>query len=137
MGCSVAAESSAPEAITVVRGGRAGTTVIKSAAAREGGYASSQRIIDSNNLDDLFRSHALDSASPPSPFISVTTDPAVARHFAGPTGVVNELRIPASRASKNQFNNYVVPAGQGGQLIPGAELLVPNYIRPSEFVRKY
>ena len=105
------------------RGDRAGTTIIKSNAAREGGYASSQRIIDSNNLDDLFQSHALDSSSPASPFISVTTDPNVARYFAGPNGIVNEVRIPVSRATSNPFNNYVVPAGPGGQLVPEASMM--------------
>ncbi len=131
-----AAEVNAPEFVTVFRGDRVGTTIIKSNAAREGGYASSQRIIDSNNLDDLFRSHALDSSSPPSSFISVTTDLSVARFFAGPSGVVNEFRIPVSRATPNPLNNYVVPAGPSGRLVPEAELLVPNYIRPSEFVRR-
>jgi YD repeat-containing protein len=129
-------KAGAPEFVTVFRGDRAGTTVIKSHAASEVGYAGSQRIIDSNNLDDLFRSHAVDSTSPPSPFISVTTDPEVARHFAGATGVVNEFRIPLSRATPNPFNNLHVPAGPGGQLRPEQEYLVPNYIRPSEFVRR-
>ncbi|QEG16147.1 polymorphic toxin-type HINT domain-containing protein [Gimesia maris] len=120
--------------ITVFRGGRPGTRVIKSHAAREQGYAGSQRLIDEGDLDDLFRAHAADSRSPASPFISVTTDRRVAEFFAGPDGVINEFRIPISRAKPNRFNNLHVPAGPDGSLIPELEFLVPNYIRPSEFV---
>ncbi len=132
---SVAPNSAADDFITVFRGDRPGTTVIKSNAARQQGYAGSQRLIDEGNLDDLFRAHAADSASPASPFISTTTDRRVAEFFAGPNGVVNEFRIPRSRATPNPFNDFQVPAGPGGSLIPEAEFLVPNYIRPSEFLR--
>ena len=121
--------------VTVFRGDQPGTTVIKSHAAREGGFAHSQRLIDEGDLDELFQAHALDSSNPASPFISTTSDRRVAEFFAGPDGVVNEFQIPTSRATPNPHNNMVVPAGPNGQLIPESEFLVPNYIRPSEFVR--
>jgi hypothetical protein len=130
----IIAPDSAGETVTLYRGDAPGTTVIKSQAAQQHGYAGSQTIIDSGNLDDLLQSHALDSSNPPSPFISLTTDPAVAEYFAGPDGVVNEFQIPVGRAIPNPYNNFVVPAGPGGALVPESEFLVPNYIRPSEFV---
>ena len=131
-----APKGAADDFVTVFRGDRPNTTVIKSHAAREGGYAHSQRLIDEGNLDDLFRGHAADSSNPASPFISTTTDRRVAEFFAGPNGVVNEFRIPLNRATPNNFNNLHVPAGPGGRLIPESEFLVPNYIRPSEFIRR-
>jgi len=51
--------------------------------------------------------------------------------------MVRELRIPASRVLPNSYNNMVVPAGPGGALLPEAEYLIPNYIRPSEIIRKF
>jgi hypothetical protein len=126
--------TNADDFVTVFRGDSPGTTVFKSHAAREYGYSGSKRLIDEGNLDDLFLAHAADSSRPPSPFISVTTDRRVAEFFAGQNGVVNEFRIPFSRATPNGFNNMVVPAGPGGSLIRESELLVPHYIRPSEFV---
>jgi RHS repeat-associated protein len=122
---------------TVYRGDPAGVNVIKSYAAREGGYAHSSELIRTGNLDELMSAHAFDSRNPASPFISVTSDPAVARYFAGPNGVVREFRIPLNRALPNPQNNLFVPAGPGGSLIPEAEFLVPNYIRPSEIVRTH
>jgi hypothetical protein len=120
--------------LTLYRGDAPGTTIIKSQAAHQYGYAGSQSIIDRGNLDELLQSHALDSSNPPSPFISLTTDPAVAEYFAGPSGVVNEFQIPVTRAIQNPYNNFHVPAGPDGALVPESEFLVPNYIRPSEFV---
>jgi hypothetical protein len=124
----------ADEFVTLFRGDRPGTTIIKSYAARESGYLGSQRLIDEGNLDDLFKAHAIDSRSPPSSFISLTSDRRVAEYFAGPNGVVNEFKIPLTRAAPNPFNKLTVPAGSGGSRISEAEYLVPNYIRPSEFV---
>ena len=131
----IASKTGADDIITVFRGDRPGTNVIKSKAAREGGYAHSQRVIDEGNLDDLFFRHQNSSDLPPSPFISATTDRRVAEFFAGPNGVVNEFRIPRSRATPNPFNNKLVP-GPDGRLIPESEFLVPNYIRLSEFLRR-
>lgn len=74
--------------------------------------------------------HAYESRFPASPFISVTSDPKIARYFAGPNGIVHTLRVPVSRAFFNKFNNYVIP-GIGHE----AEFLIPNYIRPSEFIK--
>ena len=134
-GADAAADNS-DQFVTLFRGDRPGTTVIKSPAAQVGGYAESQSLIDEGNLDDLFSAHAADSWSPPSPFISLTSDRQVAEYFAGPNGVVNEFSVPLSRATSNPFNNFVVPAGPGGSLIPEAEYLVPNYLRPSEFITR-
>jgi hypothetical protein len=121
--------------ITVYRGDQPGTKVIKSKAASQEGYRYSQKLIDKGNLDDLLKAHANDSSNPASPFISVTTDRRVAEHFAGPDGIVNEFRIPRNRIIQNIHNDMFVPAGSGGSLISESEWLVPNYIRPSEFVR--
>lgn len=96
---------SADEFVTLFRGDRPGTSIIKSYAARENGYLGSQRLIDEGNLDDLFSAHAIDSKSPASPFISLTTDRRVAEYFTGPNGVVNEFRVPLTRAAPNPFNN--------------------------------
>jgi len=112
------------------RGEQSASSVIKSYAAKEGGYAHSQSLISSGSLDDLMRSHAFDSRNPASPFISTTSNPAIARYFAGPNGFVHTLRVPVNRAIFNKFNNYVIP-GIGSE----AEYLIPNYIRPSEFIR--
>ena len=119
--------------VTVYRGDKAGTTIIKSNAAKELGYAGSQKIIERGNLEELFANHAFDSKIPASPFISVTNDLRVARHFAGPNGVVHEFRIPVTRATPNKLNDYVIPRLG----ISESELLVPNYIRPNEFVRRH
>jgi hypothetical protein len=132
----IPAGGGADDFVTAFRGDRPNTTVIKSHAAQEGGYAQSQRLIEEGNLDDLFRAHAADSSSPASPFVSVSTDRRVAEFFAGADGVVTELRIPASRATPNIFNEHYVPAGDGGSLIPEMEFLIPNYIRPSEIIRR-
>lgn len=121
------------EFVPVFRGDRAGTTIIKSNAARERGYIGSQRIIDSNDIDDLFRNHALDSSSPPSPFISVATDPAVARYFAEPNAVVNEFRTPISRATPNPVNGYVVLAGPGGRLVPERHSALTSFLNRPKF----
>ena len=112
------------------RGEQSSSSVIKSYAAKEGGYAHSQSLINNGSLDDLMRAHAFDSKNPASPFISATSDPAIARFFAGPNGVVHTLSVPTNRAIFNTFNNYVIP-GIGRE----AEYLIPNYIRPSEFIR--
>ena len=133
---------SSDEFLTLFRGDQPGTTVIKSKAASLGdpdkgfsglGFQGSQRVIDNNNLDDLFKAHSDSSAG--SPFISLTSDRRVADFFAGPNGVVNEFKIPTNRATFNPHNNFSVPAGLNGSLIPESEFLVPNYIRPSEFVK--
>jgi hypothetical protein len=131
-----AAANGADDYITVFRGDRVGTTVIKSKAAQQEGYRYSQELIDKGNLDELLTAHALDSGNPASSFISVTTDRRVAQFFAGNKGIVNEFRIPRFRIVENIHNNMVVPAGPSGTLISESEWLVPNYIRPSEFVRR-
>ena len=121
------------EYVTMYRGDRAGKTEILSYAAKEGGLAHSQRLIDEGNLDDLFKAHAKDSSKPMSPFISVTSDRRVAEHFAGRNGVVYELRIPVDRVTFNRFNDQWVTGN--GKWISESEYLVPNQILPSEFVR--
>jgi hypothetical protein len=123
--------------VTVYRGDRAGVNVIKSYAARKGGYGYSADLIKKGNIEELMISHANNSTNPASPFISVTSDVNVARFFAGSKGTVREIQVPANRAFPNRFNNMLVPAGPGGALVPEAELLVPNYIRPSEIIKKF
>lgn len=99
------------------------------------GDAHSQSLIENGDINELMKAHALDSANPASPFISTTTDPNVARFFAGPDGIVYQLRVPATRALRNTINNMLVPAGEAGSLVPESEYLIPNYIRPSEIMR--
>jgi RHS repeat-associated protein len=112
---------------TFYRGYKNNTLVLKSNAAQEHGYAYSQSLIDAGNIDELMALHAKNSSDPASPFVSVTTDPRVAEHFAGDGGYIYELDIPADRVTRNPYNDYVIPGG-----IPENEWLVPNYIRPSE-----
>ncbi|MEZ4824834.1 MAG: DUF6443 domain-containing protein [Bacteroidia bacterium] len=115
--------------IILYRGQESASKVIKSYAAQENGYAYSQKIIETSNLDDLMMKHALDSRTNKSPFISASIDPAVAEHFAGPTGTVHVLRVPVSRAIPNPHNSFTIPGGASE-----AEYLIPNYIRLSEFI---
>ena len=124
------------EFLTFFRGDRSGTNVFKSYAARAGGYRYSQSLIETTPIDELMLLHAIDSTDPPSPFISITADPQVARFFAGDNGVVLELSLPSNRAIYNVYNDYVVPAGPKNEFLSEQEWLVPNYIRPSEIVRK-
>jgi hypothetical protein len=124
------------EYVTVYRGDRPDTKIIKSKASSEYGYKGAQDIIDNNDLDDLFKLHKESSDLPPSPFISTTSDKKVAEFFAGKDGVVNEFRIPKNRATFNKHNDFVVPAGAKGELISESEYLVPLYIKPSEFIKK-
>lgn len=127
----------ADDFVTLYRGDQAGVKIIKSNAAKEFGYSKASDLIENGDLSELMRSHASSSSIPPSPFISATTDPNVARFFAGPNGIVHELRVPVNRAIKNIYNNMLVPAGPKGNLIPEAEYLIPNYIRPSEIIQKF
>jgi len=123
------------EYVTLYRGDRPDTKIIKSKASTTYGYRGAQRIIDNNNLDDLFKLHQVSSSKPPSPFISTTSDRRVAEFFAGENGVVNEFKISLDRAMINKHNEFSVPSGTNGDLIPESEFLVPLYIKPSEFVK--
>ena len=88
--------------------------------------------------DAVMKQHAHDSVAPPSPYISVTSDPRVAEYFAtdGGTssGVVYTLKVKCGRARQNKFNNLAVPAGPGGKLLSEAEWLIPAYIRPGKVI---
>jgi RHS repeat-associated protein len=127
--------SNSSKTLILYRGEQEGVSVMKSYASKKGGYEYSKNLIKNGNMDDLMSQHAFSSTSPASPFISVTSNKNVARFFAGPNGVVHELRIPANRAIFNTFNKMLVPAGKNGSLIRESEFLVPNYIRPSEIFR--
>lgn len=118
---------------TFYRGDQAGTSIIKSYASRVGGYEHSRQVLANGNLNNLMKAHSNSSSTPPSPFVSVTTDPQVARFFAGPDDIVNKFQIPLSRVVQNTYNNFVVPAGTNGKFILENEWLVPHYIRLSEF----
>ncbi|EDM26743.1 hypothetical protein LNTAR_18890 [Lentisphaera araneosa HTCC2155] len=121
--------------VVLYRGDQPGTTEIQSYVARKHGLKESQKVIDSNGINELFRLHAIDSTHPLSPFISLTTDKRVAQFFAGKKGVVNTFRIHKNRAKFNPYNKLHVPGGPKGQLIHEAEWLVPNQVLPSEFVK--
>ncbi len=123
--------SQSSDYLTLYRGDLTASLIIKSHAAKIAGYAYSQSLIKNGNIVSLMKNHALDSSNPASPFISVTSNPAIARYFAGVNGTIHVLRIHKSRAIFNNFNNFVVP-GIGKE----AEYLVPNYIKFSEMVGK-
>jgi hypothetical protein len=109
------------DGLTFYRGDQSGLTEFQSHAAQTGGQAYSQDVLASNDLNDLMSQHAADSSNPPSPFISVTTNPDVARTFAGANGSVYKLQLAPGRAIPNLFNPF-----------DENEYLVPNYISPGE-----
>ena len=129
------AASTVDDPMTFYRGDRAGTTFIKSRAAQEKGYEFADQLLKHGDWDDLMRAHSLSNTKGGSPFLSVTTDPRVARYHAGPEGIVNKLRIPRNRVSPNNFYNISVPGGPRGSMISESEWLVPNYIRLSEIIK--
>jgi RHS repeat-associated protein len=114
-----ATEETAPQIF--YRGDQAGLTSFQSYAAQAGGVGNSEAVLANGDLTELMANHAIDSASPPSPFISITTDPAVARTFAGPEGSVYQLQLAPGRAILNTQN----PLSE-------SEWLVPHQISPSE-----
>ncbi len=130
-----AAKGVAEENLTFYRGQEVDTPLIKSNAAQQGGVAYSQLRLATKNIDDLMAEHALDPKSPLSPFISVTTDPNVARYYAR-GGVVYELSIPVDQVVRNPYNEYSVQAGLGYTYTPEVEWLVRNYIHPDWIVSK-
>lgn len=75
--------------------------------------------------DAVMKQHSRDSVTPPSPYISVTSDPRVAEYFStngGTTsGVVYTLKVKCGSAKENKFNKLAVPAGPKGKLIDEAE----------------
>jgi len=119
VGTAVEAAETAPQIF--YRGDQAGMSSFQSYAARAGGIEHSQAVLDNGNLTELMSNHAIDSANPASPFISVTTDPAVARVFAGPEGTVYTLQLAPGRAILNTQN----PLSE-------SEWLVPHEILPGE-----
>lgn len=103
------------------RGDQAGLTQFQSPAAQIGGLENSQEILANGDLNELMLNHAIDSTQPPSPFISITTDQAVAREFAGSQGNVYQIQLAPGRAIQNLLNP-----------LPESEWLVPHSITPSE-----
>jgi RHS repeat-associated protein len=117
---------------TVFRGdSRGGTGFMKSHGAFQDGYAKAGEAIKNGNIDAMMQAHAKDSRNPASPFISTTSDPKVAEHFAtkgGTTsGTVYTLKIPCDAIKYNAFSPY-----------PHEKewLVMRPYIRPSEVVGK-
>ncbi|MDX2247947.1 MAG: DUF6443 domain-containing protein [Bacteroidia bacterium] len=110
------------------RGDANGSPIITSHAVKKGGYAYSKSLIENGDLETLMKKHAAHSEASVSPFISITTDIGIARHFAGPNGTIHVLRIPKSRAIPNIYNKYSVEG------VSESEYLIPNYIRPSEII---
>ncbi|SEO30933.1 hypothetical protein SAMN05443254_1391, partial [Bradyrhizobium sp. OK095] len=107
---------------TFYRGDQAGLTEFRSHAAQVGGQAHSEAVLAKGNKNDLMKMHAIDSENPPSPYISVTPHPAVARDFTlGSDGSVYQLQLAPGRAIPNPFSLY-------GE----SEHLVPHYISPDE-----
>ncbi|RTM11571.1 MAG: hypothetical protein EKK33_21340 [Bradyrhizobiaceae bacterium] len=107
---------------TFYRGDQAGLTEFQSHAAKVGGQAYSEAVLAKGNKNDLMAKHTFDSSDPPSPYISVTPDPGVARRFAlRSNGTVYQLQLAPGRAIPNPFN-----------LLEESEYLVPHYISPDE-----
>jgi len=126
---------------TLYRGdSRGGVAWMKSHKGRKSGHMTALNETLLPDQDAIMKQHARDSVTPPSPYISVTSDPRVAEYFAtngGTTsGVVYTLKVKCGRATQNKFNHLAVPAGPNGKLIDEAEWLIPGYIRPSEVVAK-
>ncbi len=74
------------------------------------------------------QNHAIDSSNPPSPFISLTTNPDVAKIFAGPGGTV--YTISTNRAVLNTFNEFLING------LPEEEWLVPLIIHSEEIIKR-
>jgi hypothetical protein len=83
-------------------------------------HSYSENTIDYGNLNNLMKVHAESSQFPPSSMISVTTDPGVAAHYAGPDGCIYEIRLPPDGAMINPWN------------AKDSEWLVPYVIDPAE-----
>lgn len=103
---------------TFYRGDQAGLTEFQSHAAKVGGQAYSEAVLAKGNKNDLMTNHSLDSANPPSPYISVTSDPNVARSHGDTT---YRLQLAPGRATPNPYSLY-----------SESEYLVPHYISPDE-----
>lgn len=112
--------------LTFYRGDSINTKVLKSHAAQENGYAFSQDLLDSGDIDQLMIYHANDSTNPLSPFVGMSSDRRVADYFAGEDGYIYELLIPSSRVTRNPHNNVFIPGG-----ILENEWLARNYINPN------
>ncbi len=125
----------AEDFLILYRGDRAGLSYMKSYAARKGGYAYSKSLIQNEDLADLMIRHAVSSEKYGSPFISTTSDIRVARAFAGETGTVYTLKIPKNRAIFNTYNKMELDIAPNIS-IPEMEYLIPNYIKPSEIIKK-
>ena len=103
---------------TFYRGDQAGLTEFRSRAAQEGGQAYSEMVLAKGDKHDLMTKHSLDSRNPPSPYISVTSDPKVARLHGDTT---YRLQLAPGRAIPNPSSLY-----------SESEYLVPHYISPDE-----
>jgi hypothetical protein len=115
-GGAAGAAENAPQ--TFYRGDQAGLTEFRSHAARVGGQANSEAVLANGDRNDLMAKHAIDSRNPPSPYISVTTDPDVAGSHGD---TVYRLQLAPGRAIPNASSPY-------GE----SEYLVPHYISPDE-----
>jgi hypothetical protein len=115
-GSRVGIPENAPQ--TFYRGDQAGLTEFRSPAAQAGGHANSEAVLAKGDMNDLMTKHSLDSRNPPSPYISVTTDPNVARLHGDTT---YRLKLAPGRAIPNPSSLY-----------SESEHLVPHYISPDE-----
>ncbi|NQZ07415.1 MAG: RHS repeat-associated core domain-containing protein, partial [Algicola sp.] len=93
--------------------------------------AGAQDMIRYELVEDLFTDHAQDSAD--SPYISITTSPRAALSYAGYSGRVYFLTLPAGMALYNPFNAASVMNKTTKMTYDDEEWLVPIHI-PSQFV---
>lgn len=128
--------SESNELLTFYRGDEDGMEEFLSYATRSKNLEYSQSLIDSSDLDDLFLKHAHNSARPPSPFVSVTSDIRVATHFAeqAENGAVYEVSIPSNLAKFNQYNDFYIE--WRGLKLPENEWLVPNHIPKNSIIKR-
>jgi RHS repeat-associated protein len=101
-----------------------GKTIMKSHKAEETSLDAADKLLLTGDWDKMMEDHAKSSTNPPSPFVSVTSDPLFAALWAKVFGV-KVYEIYTNRAIRNPF-------GKPGE----SEWLVPLLIHSSEIVSK-
>jgi len=125
--------SQSEQTVTVYRGESTEAQSVHAKAVQDDGLGFSEGVYQQRDLDQLKQQHARSSDDPRSLLISTTTDPEVAKHFAGPGGVVNEYKIPKNKIHQNEHNNMVVNPSGTDDWLPENEWVVPLKIEEKWF----